>query len=1067
MRGLPAGIITFLFTDIAGSVPSWEQYTDGMRLALARHISRLRATVRDHQGLVFKEWGDQVCAVFTHPSDALNAALALQRDLSALADVATATVAEPSLRTRIALHTGEAEPSRGDYVGPTVNRVARLLVAGHGGQVLLSQPTYLLVREDLTPDVSLLHLGRYRLRGMLEPEEIYQLRHPDLPAEFPPLRSPGTLPNNLPQPTSSFVGREREVEEVGRRLGVTRLLTLTGAGGVGKTRLSLQVGYDQLSAEWDGIWLVELGDLTDPAAVPQAIAAALGVQEEPGALLTHTLIEQLQAKSLLLLLDNCEHLFPHCAAVAEALLRGCPNLRILATSREALRLSGERLYPVRPLSTPDPLNLPPSLESLSGIAAVQLFLDRASAAVPSFTLTTRNAPVVAEVCHQLEGIPLAIELAAPRLKLLSIDRIARLLEDRLRLLTGGSRTASPRHQTVRALIDWSYDLLSTVEQAMFRRLSVFAGGFTLEASEQVCAGEEIEPDMVLDLLGQLASKSLIWVDEPEAGLGAADAGGEGGSDPGRCRMQEMVRQYAAEKLRESGEESRLRGRHREWLLALAEEALPQLSGPRRAEWLQRLSAEYHNLRAALGQVTARDDPSLDPERLARWGQVLGQLVWVYRRTGRIEAARAALEDYIALCEACEEHRWLAWSCALMGQFLLNNPVPVEDCVDKAMHEVTRHRAVAALYERAIAVCESHGLHDQATSPMALLAAALAAWDADLERAEALASACLSRPEALQDAAVLQRVYTAQSWIAARRADWGALRAAIRASLPHGGIHEGAYHLILAHLEQTHYRLGAERQFRELCHEMADAYAQAGLEAPVKQWYFEPALPRPQPGEPCLQEEFDQADWCPSLRWVDPTGRSRADLAGRPGWLGLYPALGPDLYPEQDVQAPRLMTAAQGDFVAQTRLELGHGIQVLAGLLVWWDDRTFVRLELQFRSLSWERSEVHLEGCVAGEYSHVGRGQCAQGAVWLRVERGGEELRALCSEDGEQWFTCGSVSVPSGAAEVGLAAISHGPGAHAWFDSLTLWQAAEAPTGEDGRSDQDDPPEPSITETPNA
>jgi hypothetical protein len=229
--------------------------------------------------------------------------------------------------------------------------------------------------------------------------------------------------------------------------------------------------------------------------------------------------------------------------------------------------------------------------------------------------------------------------------------------------------------------------------------------------------------------------------------------------------------------------------------------------------------------------------------------------------------------------------------------------------------------------------------------------------------------------------------------------------------------------------------------------MAEGYAQAGLAAPFKQWHLEPALPRPVPGAPCLHEEFAQEEWHPSLRWMDPTGRSRVDLAGRPGWLGLYPPLGPDLYPEQDVHAPRLMTAARGDFVAQTRVELGEGIQVLAGLLVWWDDRNFVRIELQMRCLHWERAELHLEACAGGEFDQFGRGQCRRGPVWLRVERVGDELRGLCSEDGQQWFTCGAVAVPCRDAEVGLAAISHGPGAHAWFDSFTLWQAAGERTDE--------------------
>jgi predicted ATPase/class 3 adenylate cyclase/regulation of enolase protein 1 (concanavalin A-like superfamily) len=1025
MRGLPAGIVTFLFTDIEGSTQFWEQQPDAMRRAQTRHNNLVPAAIRAHRGRVFNRVGDQFCAVFARAADALSGALAVQRELQALPSAGLASADEPSLRVRIALHTGEEEPSEGDYIGQTLNRLDRVLEIGHGGQVLLSQAAYEHLRDDLPPGASLSYLGVYRLRNLQEPEQIYQLLHPDLPAEFPPLRSPSAMPNNLPQPASSFVGREREMEEVERRLGTTRLLTLTGAGGVGKTRLAKQIGRSQLSAEWDGIWLVELGSLTDAEAVPQAIATVLGVRGEPGQPLIQTLVEQLKAKSLLLLLDDCEHLLPNCARVADTLLGGCPRLRILATSREALKITGEQIYPVRPLPIPDPRNLPPSLERLGEIAAVRLFLDRGTAAVPSFALTSHNASAVAEVCHRLEGIPLAIELAAARLTLLSIKQIARLLDDRFRLLTGGSPTALPRQQTVRALIDWSYDLLTAEEQTMLRRLSVFAGGFTLEASELVCAGEEIEPSMVLDLLGQLVSKSLVWVEEPE-GAESAD-GGPSGPDPRRYRMLDTIQQYAREKIREAGEETRIRGRHRDWLLALEEEALPQLSGPDRAVWLERLIREYHNLRAALSGVTGKDDPSLDPTRLARWGQVVEQLVPTYRHTGRIEAVRTILEDYVALCEACEYPQGLARGCTLLGRFLRNNPSLVDGYNDRAM------------YERAIAVCEAHGLHDQVIYPIANLVDALAGFGIDLERAESLARACLSRPEAQRDARVMQRVYTSLTWIAVHRADWEALRATVRASLPFGGIPGEAIHLILAQLEQACHRLGEDHLFRELCDELAEEYASADLPPPFEQSYLEAASPRPAPDEPSLHEEFEQESWHPSLRLVDPTGRSRVDLVSRPGWLGLYPPLGPDLFPQQDVHAPRLMTAVQGDFVAQTHVELGQGIQGLAGLLVWWDEQHFVRLELQFRRLRWERAGVQLEACVAGEFCHVGRGQFNRGAIWLRVERVGEEVRTLCSQDGEQWFTCGAVSVPSGPAEVGLAAISHGPGSHAWFDSFTVWQ----------------------------
>jgi predicted ATPase/class 3 adenylate cyclase len=576
---LPEGTVIFLFTDIGGSTQLWEQHPDAMRLALARHDALLRAAIEAHDGHVFKALGDAFYAAFSTAPQALAAALASQRALQA----------EPwgevgSLRVRMALHTGVAELRDGDYFGPALNRVARLLTAAHGGQILLSQATYHLVRDGLPEDASLRDLGAHRLKDLQQPEHLFQLLHPALPADFPPLHSLEAFAHNLPRQLTSFIGREREMREVKEFLATTWLLTLTGSGGCGKTRLALQVAADLLEAYADGVWLVELAALADPTLVPQTVASPLGVREEPGRPLTATLTDYLRPKQVLLILDNCEHLLTACAQLVEGLLRGCPKLRILASSREGLGIGGEQTYRVPSLSLPDARHLPP-LERLHEFEAVQLFADRARLSQATFSITPANAPAVVQVCERLDGIPLAIELAAARVKALPVEKLNERLDDMFRLLTGGSRTALPRQQTLRALIDWSYDLLSEVERALLRRVSAFAGGWTLEAAEAVCVGEAVEEGEVLDLLTSLVEKSLVLYEE-----------GEG---EGRYRLLETVRQYARDRLLEAGEAAAVRSRHRDWFLALAEEAEQGLVEASQTMWLDRLEREHDNLRAAL------------------------------------------------------------------------------------------------------------------------------------------------------------------------------------------------------------------------------------------------------------------------------------------------------------------------------------------------------------------------------------------------------------------------------------------------------------------------------------
>ena len=575
---LPTGTVTFLFTDIEGSTERWQKYRQEMPEALARHNHVVRRAIERHGGYVFKTVGDGFCAVFADPSNGLIAALEAQR---ALLEQDWSAVG--GLRVRMALHTGMAELQDDDYFGVTLSRVDRILNVGHGGQVLVSQTTYELVKDQLPEEASLQDRGPRRLKDLREPERIFQLLHPALPTDLLPLRSLDELPNNLPLQLTSFIGREAQMEETRRLLDKTRLLTLTGVGGCGKTRLALQVAAEMLDAYEDGVWLVELAALSDPALVPQAVASALSVQEEPGRPLTETLADTHKPKTLLLLLDNCEHLLPACASLANVLLRACPKIRILATSRKRLGLIGELSYSVPPMGLPDPKRLPP-LQELSQYEAVRLFIERAAFRQPGFAPTPQNAEAVAQVCRRLDGIPLTIELAAARLNVLSVDQIARF-NDYFKLLSDKGRTAAAHQKTLQATLDWSYDLLTEPERSLLQRLSMFAGGCTLEAAQAVCSGDGIDEWELLDLLSQLVDASLVVAEEQEGDK--------------RYRLLETIRQYASNRLEKCGHTNFVHEKHLSYFLAFAEEAERRLQEPEQAEWLNRLEREHDNLRAAL------------------------------------------------------------------------------------------------------------------------------------------------------------------------------------------------------------------------------------------------------------------------------------------------------------------------------------------------------------------------------------------------------------------------------------------------------------------------------------
>jgi len=584
MGNLPSGTVTFLFTDIEGSTKLARTHPDVWETARARHHSILKSAIESNNGYIFQVIGDAFCLAFHNAGDALKAAIKAQQDLQ------NEVWGDVEIRVRMGIHIGEAEVQPdGQYQGYlALSQVQRIMSAGHGGQVLLSGATENLLRGGLPEGVHLLDLGRHNFKDVPQAVRVFQVDAPDLQRDFPPLRTFDILPNNLPAQLTSFVGREKELEDVKRLLKDTHMLTLIGPGGTGKTRLSIQAANDVLSQYPDGVWLVDLAPILDPLLVPRTTAITIGLRDEPKRLVIDMLCDYLGRKKMLIILDNCEHLVNACAQMADRILHAAPEVQILAGSREALGIAGEVTYRVPSLKVPDMDHLPP-IESLSQYEAVKLFIDRATAAIPDFKVTNENAPALAQVCHRLDGIPLAIELAAGKIRVLSVEQIAQRLDDRFRLLTGGSRTAMERHQTLRAAVDWSYNLLPLEEQLLFKRLSVFLGGWMLEAAEAVCGIETksggISSDDVLALLEGLVNKSLVITEEEH---------GES-----RYRMLETIRQYANEKLVESGESDTLRDKHLEYFLNLAETAEPHLIRHEQLEWFARLDADYENIRKAL------------------------------------------------------------------------------------------------------------------------------------------------------------------------------------------------------------------------------------------------------------------------------------------------------------------------------------------------------------------------------------------------------------------------------------------------------------------------------------
>jgi predicted ATPase/class 3 adenylate cyclase len=628
----PSGTVTFLFTDIEGSTKSWENSPELMRGALSRHDAILRSSIEANGGYIVKTVGDGFHAAFPTALLALNAALDAQR---ALADERWPEATGP-IKVRMALHTGSGEERDGDYYGPSVNRAARLLSAGHGGQVLLSIVTQELVRDTLPPGVQLLDMGEHRLKDLTRPEHIFQLLLPDRPSQFPPIKTLDTRPNNLPLQPTPFIGREKALAVVAELISRqnVRLLTLAGPGGVGKSRIALQVAAEVIDSFADGVFFVDLAATTDPSVVISDIARTMGAKEAGDQSLSDVLKRYLQDKQMLLLLDNFEQV-TGAAPVITRLLGSSPGLKVLVTSRVPLKVREEQEYLVPPLALPDtrPGRLP-ALERLTQYEAVKLFIDRAQAVKLDFQVTNDNAPAVAEICARLDGLPLAIELAAARIRLLPPQAMLARLQNRLKVLTGGAADLSARQQTLRGAIDWSYDLLSESEKQLFRRLAVFAGGRTLGAIEAVCnAAGDLEID-ILDGVESLISKSLLRQEE-----------GTGGEP--RFVMLETIHEYAHEKLEESGEAEALRRQHASYFLALGEEAEPHLAGPGLVEWLNRLEEEHDNLRAALGWALGREGGPVDEQdeagRVAMELRLAGALALFWISHGHYSEGRRWLD----------------------------------------------------------------------------------------------------------------------------------------------------------------------------------------------------------------------------------------------------------------------------------------------------------------------------------------------------------------------------------------------------------------------------------------
>jgi predicted ATPase/class 3 adenylate cyclase len=590
MAELPGGTVTFLFTDLESSTRLWREHPEAMKPASARHDAILRDVIIEHSGHLVKMTGDGAHAVFATASDAVAAAVAAQLALQA----ESWPLPQP-LRVRMGIHSGPAEMRDGDYFGTSVNRAARLMSVAHGGQIVVS-----LATEELLPhgEVELVDLGEHVLRDLTRPERVFQVAHAHLGREFPPLTSLNAFTGNLPVQVTSFVGRDDDVARIVELLDEGSMVTLTGTGGVGKTRLAVQVAAEVLPRFADGAWFCELAAVDDTDTMAQAVSATIGCRPRPERSLTESIVEYLKVREVLLVLDNCEHLLDDAGEFADAVLRSCPSVRIVATSREALDVAGERVVRVRSLPAP-----PSSARSdqLAESAAVRLFVDRATEAGADGTWDDRQWTAVGEICRRVDGIPLAIELAAARTTSMSPADVAAHLDERFRLLTGKRRGRVERHQTLRATVEWSYQLLGDDERTVFDRLGVFVGTFDAPAATAVAGGDDLDGWLVTDALSSLVAKSMLV---PEEGIDGST----------RYGMLETLRQFARERLDEHGDTDRWRRALATHYAHAARDSGYGMVGPDHVVWMQRLREDLDNTRAAAGWALERDDP--DDQRLA-------------------------------------------------------------------------------------------------------------------------------------------------------------------------------------------------------------------------------------------------------------------------------------------------------------------------------------------------------------------------------------------------------------------------------------------------------------------
>ncbi len=607
----PSGTVTFLLTDLEGSTRIWEQDPEAMKAAMVRHDELLEKIIAANQGFIFSRMGDGMAASFSTARDAVAAAVDFQ---AALAQEDWAT-GDP-LRARIGLHTDEAVVvNDNNYVSQPVNRAARLMTAAHGGQIVVSGATESLVHEGLPAGSRLTDLGEHRLRDLGHPLRVFQLSYTGQVDEFPPLRTLDSFPGNLPAQVSSFIGRHDEVAKVIAAMRNSRIVTITGVGGVGKTRLSLQVAADLLPEYRDGAWLIELAPIRDPDGVPDAVAAVFG-HNRTGPSLTESLVEMLAHKKVLLVLDNCEHVLGATAELVSAIERACPGVAVLATSREGMAVDGEQLIALPPL---DVGKSGEQTGRLLQTDAVRLFVERAQRVKADFQLRNDNAVAVVEICRRLDGVPLAIELAAARVIALSPDELLRRLDRRFQVLAGGRRGAVERHATLRAAIDWSYELLDPAEQRLLARMSVFSSGCTLDAIEEICGDDPVDRDAVLDLVTGLVSRSLVVAEDRVDGT--------------RYRLLETIRQYGEQRLADCHETDAMLTEHANYYADLSALSAENSYGPEQLTWVRQINVERENIRAALTFAIDADNAALavklvasHPHRQAMSGYPMGEVL---------------------------------------------------------------------------------------------------------------------------------------------------------------------------------------------------------------------------------------------------------------------------------------------------------------------------------------------------------------------------------------------------------------------------------------------------------